>query len=350
MNRVLRAVVLTLLATIPGGCQPYSDAVKQVAARLAAEIPAKTTVAVSFENRSSLAAADFESVKGAFDQQLRGAGIDNGESDVKLHLTVSENTSEFLIISEINGAVTIVNWKKPPPLTTQYTISLHVTPIWQQRAPILDLVLAGSGLNMTVLEPERTVEYSKNGDDWQLDRALPFAPSGATARDPRGRLIGSPPNLAISTPSKSEFAGFHWAPGRNYFENADRGNFFTTAELSSGTLFAGTDGRTRWFPSSKTEPALTINDWGSDIAAISSPCGSKQQVLATAPVVDGAPDRIQAFEFTGTAFVPVTEPKQLSGPVTAFWPAESSDQVTMVVENRQTGTYEASRVTLVCAK
>ena len=311
-------------------------------------------MALSFENRSSLAAADLESLRALLAQELRADGVEIGESDTKLRLSASENMTDFLLISEINGSVLIASWKKPPPAAAQYTISVHVAPIWQQRAPILDLMLFNSGMSMIVLEPERTVEYSKNGNDWHLDRAAPFSVARPAARDPRGRLVGNPPNVDVSAPSRNEpppaAFPYRWAPGRNYFENADRGNFFTVAELSSGTLLAGTDGRARWFPAQKNEPALTINDWGSDIAAIASACGSKTQVLTTAPVVDGAPDRIQAFDFSAASYAPVTEPALLPGPVTALWPAESPDQVTMVVENRQTGMYEASRVTLLCPK
>ena len=354
MSRALLAIVLILVAAATGRSQPYSDAVKQLAARIASEIPPKTTVAPFLENRSSLAAADLESIRGALDQQLRTAGLEIGESDLKLRLTVSENASEFLIISEINGTVFIAGWKRPAPAAAQYTISVHVAPIWQQRTPVLDLTLFNNGMNMVVLEPERTAEYTRNGDDWHLDRATPLTLTRPTARDPRGRLIGSPPAVDASMPSRGEpgpaDVPYRWVPGRNYFESADRGNFFTSAQLSSGTLLAGTDGRTRWFPAQKNESALTINDWGSDIAPIASACGSKTQVLATAPVVDGAPDRLQAFEFTGAAFAAVTEPVLLAGPVTALWPAESPDQVTMVVQDRQTGMYEASRVTLACAK
>jgi hypothetical protein len=95
---------------------------------------------------------------------------------------------------------------------------------------------------------------------------------------------------------------------------------------------------------------LTIHNWGSDVAAIASGCGSKKQVLATAASLDDAQDRVQAFEFSGGAFSPVSEGLTLPGPVTAFWTADASDQVTMVVHDLQTGMYEASRLSLSCSQ
>jgi hypothetical protein len=123
--------------------------------------------------------------------------------------------------------------------------------------------------------------------------------------------------------------------------------FYTAAQIADGELLAGIDGHTRLF-APRGEAVLTIDNWGSDIAAIASECGGKIQVLATAPDTDGAPDQLQAFEFSGAVYVAISERLPLAGPVTALWAAESPDRVTLVVHNRQTGMYEASRISLSC--
>jgi hypothetical protein len=123
--------------------------------------------------------------------------------------------------------------------------------------------------------------------------------------------------------------------------------YFSAAQTADGELLAGLDGHTRLY-TERGEAVLTIDNWGSDIAAIASECGSKRQVFATAPGADGASDQLQAFEFAGANYEAVSEPLPLPGPVIALWTAESPDRVTMVVHNRQTGMYEASRLSLSC--
>jgi len=114
-------------------------------------------------------------------------------------------------------------------------------------------------------------------------------------------------------------------------------------------LLAGVDGRTRLF-GSRPEPLLVIGNWGSDIVAIESNCESKKQVLATAPTSDEPQDHLQAFEVSSGSYSPVSEALPLPGAVTALWPSEFPDQVTLVMRNSQTGMYEASRISLACAQ
>jgi hypothetical protein len=299
-------------------------------------------------------AGEFDALRAAIEQQLSAAGADAGQSETKIRIVVSENPSDFLLIGQNNGQVTIASWRKPPPAASEFTISMHIVAVWQQRAPILDVMLFNSDAGMAVLEPERIAQYARNGAEWRLEHVTPLTLARPTARDPRGRLTGAPPAFEAWMPSRNEPEPgrfpYRWAPGRNYFDGGDRGLFFSAADLgATGVLLAGMDARTRLY-GAKPEPAVTISDWGSDIAPITSQCGSKTQVLATAPGTDGAPDRVQAFEVSGASYSAVSEAALLPGPVTALWTAERSDQATLVVQNRQTGMYEASRVSLVCSK
>jgi hypothetical protein len=73
-------------------------------------------------------------------------------------------------------------------------------------------------------------------------------------------------------------------------------------------------------------------------------------VLVTTPATDDSQDHLQAFEVSTGTDSPASEPLLLPGSVTALWPSESPDQVTLVVHNSQTGMYEASRISLACAQ
>ena len=323
-----------LLVCATAWCQTSTDAVRQLAAKILAQATPHSTVSISFENRSSLETGEAGILKAVLDEQLRAGGLELGESETKLRITSSEDAAHYLLIAQLgNEAAIITSWTKPPHAATEYRMSIKRTPVWEQREPILDVKLSDGGSTMLVLEPARIVEYVKKDTAWQMDHATNNPPGVAASRDPRGQ-IGADPTM-------------HWAAGRNYLDGGDRGYFYTKAETGAGTLLAGVDGRTRLF-AQRPEPLAVINNWGSGIVAIESNCGAKQQVLATAPVTDDSQDQLQAFEFSGSTYAPVSEPLSLPGPITALWPSEAEDQVTVVVRNSQTGMYEASRVSLYC--
>ncbi len=295
--------------------------------------PARSTVALSIENRTSLQSRDVDEIRSALEGLLRGAGIELADSETKLRISISEDPSRYLLIAPVGSQVLIFSWKKPPPAEAEYRIAIKRNAIWEQHDPILDVKLSADGQDMQVLETDRTVEYQRAQDQWQFVRATPAA-APVISRDPRATFAEIP---------------YRMVRGRNYFDTGDFG-IYTTADTGNGTLFAGVDGQARLYRNT-VEPVLTIRNWGSDVAAISSNCGSKKQVLVTAAIpTDDAPEHIQAFEFSGPAYSPVTDPLPLPGPVTALWQAEAPDQVTVVVHNRQTGMYEASRLSLSCVQ
>jgi hypothetical protein len=309
--------------------------VTQLGVKILAQAPAHAPVSLSFENRSSLEAAEAAAVRTSLEQQLRDAGLEIAESETKLHVTVSEDPARFLLVAQMGAGIDIVSWNRPPRSPTEYRISIKRAAVWEQRDPILDVRLSDAASSMLVLEPGRLVQYTKKDGVWQMDHATNTAPKTPVSRDPRGQ-IGT---------DETE----RWVPGRNYMDGGDRGYIYTKAETVPGTLLAGIDGRTRLF-GQRPEPLLAIDNWGSDIAAIESACGSKRQVLVTAPATDESQDHLQAFEISAGSYSAVSEPLPLPGPVTALWTSESPDEVTLVVHNGQTGMYEASRISIVCTQ
>ena len=285
------------------------------------------------ENRASISAGDADAIRALLEQSLLSAGLEIGESELKVRITVSEDPERYLLVAQLGNQVSMASWKRPPPAPAQYSVSIKRTPVWEQPDAILDVGFSADGMTMQVLEPERVAEYKKENGRWQFSRAIPNA-APIVSRDPRGRF-------------GEESSAYRLVRGRDYFDGGEHGLFYTMAETGGGQLFAGVDGRTRLYVQ-KSEPVLVIQNWGSDIAGITSDCGSKRQVLATAPTLDDSQDHLEAFEFAGASYAAVSEPLFLAGPVTALWPAEVPNQVTVVVHDKQTGVYEASRVTLAC--
>ena len=84
---------------------------------------------------------------------------------------------------------------------------------------------------------------------------------------------------------------------------------------------------------------------GSDIAAVHSGCGSGWQVLAA-----GTDNSVRAYEMSGRIPTPATQPIALDGGVSALWTAADGRSVIAVSRNRESGAYEAFRLTITCGQ
>jgi hypothetical protein len=153
-----------------------------------------------------------------------------------------------------------------------------------------------------------------------------------------------------------------FSPTRNFFTGVlapgvgkDRivPAFYTAApvrrEKFSLWLFAGVDGQILEVDGRNDQQAIRPN-WGSDIAAIKTACGSGWQILATGNGDGTVLDTIRAFEFPDRDPVPVSPPIEMSGAVTALWTEPSGNGAIAVVHNQQTGKYEAFRLELSCSQ
>jgi hypothetical protein len=90
-----------------------------------------------------------------------------------------------------------------------------------------------------------------------------------------------------------------------------------------------------------------VEGWGSDVAPIQA-CSANPTVLATS--AGNHEDALEAFEIAENELISVSDPMRLPGPVTALWPSETLGEVSVVVRNRETGMYEASRVAIACTE
>lgn len=161
----------------------------------------------------------------------------------------------------------------------------------------------------------------------------------------------------MPSPAVPSLAGF-FAPTRNYFTGVLSpavGKFSTVPKFYSAAfvprekytlwLFAAADGRVHLIDGMNDQPSTRA--WGSDIAAVRTGCGAGSQVLATAPV-DQAQDSIRAYEFPDRDAVAVSAPVDLPGPLSALWTEGRGDSAIAIAKNRDTGSYEAIRLSLAC--
>jgi hypothetical protein len=291
-------------------------------------------------------------------------------------------------------------------------MTLHKTPLWTQNDPLLDVAVLEEGATPThiaVLEPDNVTLYRTQGGKWQLERALTIAHTAPWPRDLRGRLVpakdhlldvylpgvvchttaGSPAALncresddpwplvsgslnggALSVfPSSGLGNGAStvvpqtrafFASTRNFFTGAVTpalGKFTTVPKFYSAAilprekyalwLFAATDGQVHMVDGVSDQIARF--GWGSDLTSVKTSCGAGWQILATSP--GGlAGDSMRAYEFPDRDPVAVSAAVDFSGPITALWTESKGDTAVAVARDRETGSYEAFRLAMVCSQ
>jgi hypothetical protein len=400
LRPILRSLALTvLLLPAPSfAADPFTDAARQLTVQIAARAGAGSEISITTRNLSSLSESQFAEVRRALEAQLRAQGlrvVPAAQAVADVRITLSENVQGYLWIAEIRQGQTqqaaIVPIPRAPAAAAPASAALFTlrkTALWVQDEPILDVaVLEGGGAatNLLVLDPARVALYAVQGGRGELQQSQPITRSAPWPRDVRGRLVlgrdhlfdaylpgmhcsTSGQNLAPMScaatddpwPLDASLNAF-FAPTRNFFTGilsggAARGKstapFFSAAKVSENGgdlwILAGVDGRVRLF-NGVNETFADFKGWGSDITGISSGCGSGSQVLVTRAADGYTPDSIQAYELVTRQAVPVSQPLEFAGPITALWPAAGGGAIA-VSRNLKTGRYEAFGLTITCER
>jgi hypothetical protein len=344
------------------------------------------TLAVSFDNLSSLSTTDQQLVKSVILGRLRGSGMHVVKAEsaaAEVLITLSEDWQGYVWVANVkqNGGSRLVikriaRVQKTAALRTP-TVTLQKLFSWNQDSPMLDFVLDGQ--TFLVLEPEQVVVYVNDSGHWKATEMLGISHELAWPRDLQGRLQVRSRQITVFLPGTQctgavspaqlqcrasddpwqldagPLASAFFSPARNFFTGVLAGqnagisvpSFFSAAAWQSGDtkqwLFAGNDGRMRLYQNSLSSPAATFNDWGSNVAAAHSSCGSGWQVIASS----GTTNSLQAIEIVNRDAVPVSSSLELSGTVRALWPSGSNGQVHGITESA-TGKYEAFALSVSC--
>jgi hypothetical protein len=348
-------------------------------ARTVAAAVAHEPVAVTVKNLSTLGAGETAEIRRVFESELKAAG----QPATEVQLTISENLTQFLLIAEIHRAgerqVLLESWPRTPAASTAAPrdkparVTLEKKLLWEQDQPILDAAQTGDAL--LVLDGTRVLLV--RGEERQ---SAPIPATHAWPRDLRGRLSvsntaftarlpgticrgGTQPQLSLECHDSQDpwllapGAIALFAPDRNLFQGhidiepggaRDLPPFYSAAPAGDAWIFVAADGRAHVYTQA-WESAGTIDQWGSDIAGIQTPCGVR--ILATRPATLAEPDAIQAYELgaggpINSALNPAGPALEFSGPITALWSAGNS--ATAVSRDLQTGRYAAFSLAPTC--
>jgi hypothetical protein len=289
-------------------------------------------------------------------------------------------------------------------------VILKTTLLFAQEQPMLDAALVDmpGGSRLIVLDEAAVSIYRHQGGSpagnstatrWELETSLPIAHSRAFPRDLRGRLLlrrdhwfdaylpgivcRSTPNAVVSltlactdtddpwplTPDDSVRA--FYASARNFFTGAlspgigkisNVPSFYSAAALQrpNYTLwaFAVVDGSFHLVDGVTDQVIRGANSnskLGNDLAAIHSSCGAGTQLLISESgetlydmPQDKEHDSLRAFEIPDRDPVAVSVADDFDGRIVALWPDSSGDSAAAIVKKKDTGWYEAYRVSVTC--
>ena len=382
------------------------DAARQLAHKIAAA-SGPGAFALEITNHSSLDEKSVREVRSALESQLHLEGVHTAKTEQAMgtvEVVLSESLREYVWTAEIligsdEKKVAIVSLPRSPTGTAfapALPIVLKTTLLFAQEQTMLDAALVDmpGGSRLILLDDDSVAIYHHQGATpagrWELETSLPIAHARAFPRDLRGRLMlrrdhlfdvylpgtfcrtnsGAATPLTITCnesddpwPLTSEDGSVRafFAASRNFFTGAlspgigkisNVPSFYSAAALphSSYTLwaFAAVDGSLH-LVDGITDQAIrgARVKWGSDLAAVHSACGSGTQLLVSESG-DSDRDALRAFEIPDRDPVAVSSAAEFGGQIVALWPESSGNGAMAIVRRKDTGWYEAYRVSISC--
>ena len=397
-----------LLATIflPSSlcASSLGDAARQLAHKIAAAA-GPGAFALEVANRSSLDDKSVREVRSALEAGLHVEGVHTAKAEQAMgtvEVVLSESLREYVWTAEIvigsdEKKVALVSLPRSAtgtPFAAAMPIVLKTTLLFAQEQPMLDaaLVEMPGGSRLLVLDDGMVAIYRQQRANtlgrWELEASLPIAHSRTFPRDLRGRLLlrrdhlfdaylpgtfcrtnsiaAAPLTLACNDsddpwPLTADDGGVRafFAPARNFFTGAlspgigkvsNVPSFYSAAALprSSYTLwvFAAVDGSLH-LVDGMTDQLIRGVKWGSDLAAVHSSCGTGTQLLVSESG-DTERDGLRAFEIPDRNPVAVSAAVEFDGRIVALWPETSGNGAAAIVKRKDTGWYEAYRISISC--
>jgi hypothetical protein len=368
----------------------WNDAVRALADKIIAALPAAHSATLDLNNISSLHATDAAEIRRSLEAELVRRGIHIGASttaEVQVKLTLSEGVDGYVWAAEIHQAdqfeIALVSVPRQSSSASEAApaMSLERQRIWAQAQPILDFASSGTpstDLSSVLLTPTglygfRTAASATGGIGGGTFPRL------TATRDPRGEIVsiegttarayvdglsctgswGSSVRVECGEKASTFGGEYPYAASRNYFTafesssgRANQTKFFSVAIDSAATaanryILTEVDGKARLYDNSGSA-AATFEGWGDEIATIRAGCDGGWRVLVTGTSDFTRADQIQIYEIRDRQAIAVGQPMSFPGPILALWPTPDGKSARVVSRNLQTGMYEASTVTVSC--
>jgi hypothetical protein len=195
-------LLATLLLSLSALAADWSVPEQQLARKIVA-VTGPGTVALTFENRSSLGRRDSDIVQNGLRSALEQAGIHfvkPEQAGASITISLSENFSSYVWVAEIHqsaaeSAVVMVSAARSGRFAASrdsMPITLSKNLLWTQSERILDVTIleeSATPTRIAVLSPENVSFYRWAGGKWQGEQVLPISHSKPWPLDLRGRLV-----------------------------------------------------------------------------------------------------------------------------------------------------------------
>lgn len=391
LTLVVSLLCASLAHAVTNWDQPSADLARQIVA-----ITGPGTISLTIKNRSTFPLDELPAIRRSLERELRVLGVTvRSATEVAsvVRVSLSQNSQGWLWVAEVQQGSEMRVTMLPLPGATATnspplgpSLTLHKTLLLAQADQILDAAIVSTGTEqrLIVLDALHTTLYSLVAGEWKPAHVYDITHSRAFPRDLRGRIVVGPdqqfnaylPGVACRSNNGSNGSAMTvscldnddpWPIGtQRAFYNSTRDYFtgvvvpgfgpkltpfYSAAELvrSEGTtfLFADINGQVQLFAGGSHKMLTGARDWGSDIAAVRSGCGSGIQVLAS---LAGTPpaDSVHAYEIVGREANVASAPLSFDGPVTAMWTAGDDSSAIVVTQNSQLSRSEAYRVSVDC--
>jgi hypothetical protein len=343
------------------------------------------SISLRFENKSTLDAASFKSIRRAIENDVRRRNLrivvpESAIADCKI--TISENVQSLLWIGEIKEGLSssYVMLSVPRPASASqrpHTLALRDSLTWSQQEPILDFVKIDPGI-LAVLTPSQIIYMMREAHSWRETKRQSLRYDRELPRDLRGKITLVVSAVEVFLPgvhcraqtsdqelqcaeaddpwpldSAGTIRAFYSA-NRNFFTGAligGQGNvpaFYSAARTSNGGqpvwIMTGTNGTARMY-ADFTRPLATFADWGSDLASLRSNCGG-DELIVSRPGDRSGNDAVQAVEISDGEASPSTIALEFPGPVMSL--SSGPDFAYAIVFNSLTHQYETHVLTITC--
>ena len=201
--------VLLLCCALANAASGSWNEPTQLLARKIVAITGPGAVAVTVENRSSIAKKDFDTISGALRMDLDGLGARAAKPELAaatVAVWLSENPQSYVWVAEIQqgaGESAIAMVSVPRGDEAEWTresmpMSLRKIPLWAQEERILDLVVLeedSAPKQIAVLGGEKVAIYCSKNGKWQQEQSLSITHLRPWPRDLRGRIMASKNHL-----------------------------------------------------------------------------------------------------------------------------------------------------------
>jgi hypothetical protein len=368
-----------LILGLPQPAAPAATLPSELAAKIATDVAPATEITLAIaadENEKGSAALRDELVR-----TLRARGIralDRGDGLASVTASCGSNLRERVCLAEIvkpGGDRRVAAATRPHDVDSAADrgapLSLELRPVFGQRAPILDVALAGDRL--LVLDPGALTLYQRGTAGWQRLESRAVTSSRPWPRDMRGRLRLEGTTVDALLPGAScranvDLSGLScaddrqpWPLGidntgvdasRNFFSTPEGLPFYAAAPLASDAAGA------RWVLVDRfgalifldaTRQMLASAGTADDIVALGATCGVGAHVLvASSRAGSDRGDVLRLFRVSERQLIAAAAPLEVPGIVTALWAAPGATIATAVAHDIDADRYEAFQIAIAC--